>query len=166
MSEHGLHEILQSAYKKNHSTETALLQISDDVLRAMDNKKCALLVLLDKSAAFDTMNHSVLLSRLHTRLHHWDSPLVVQIIPHQQEAVSPHPGGITGTVLSWFRSYLTNRKQSVLIRRASSSCQCLNFGVPQGSVLGPILFSVSTLLLGDIMQRHDFEFHQPTAAHL
>ena len=50
--------------------------------------------------------------------HHWDSPRMVQIVPHQQEAVSPHPGGIIGTALSWFRSCLTNRKQSVLIRGA------------------------------------------------
>ena len=83
MSEHSLHEILQSAYKKHHSIETALLRISDNVLRATDNKKCALLVLLDMSAAFDTVDHSILLSRLHTRL------------------------GITGTALAWFRSYLS-----------------------------------------------------------
>ena len=135
MSEHGLHEIIQSAYKKHHSTETVLLRISDNVLRARDNKKCALLVLLDMSAAFDTVDHSILLSRVDTRL------------------------GNTGTALSWFRSYLTNRKQSVLIRRVSSSCQRLDFGVPQGSVLGPILFCDYTLPLGDIMRRHDIEFH-------
>ena len=135
MSEHGLHEIIQSAYKKHHSTETVLLRISDNVLCTRDNKKCALLVLLDMSAAFDTVDHSILLSRVHTRL------------------------GITGTALSWFRSYLTNRKQSVFIRRVSSSCQRLDFGVPQGSVLGPILFCDYTLPLGDIMRRHDIEFH-------
>ena len=92
-------------------------------------------MLLDQSAAFDTVDHSVLLSRLENRL------------------------GITGTALSWFRSYLTNRKQSVLIQGASSSSHDLNFGVPQGSVLGPLLFCVYTLPLGDIMRRHGIEFH-------
>jgi hypothetical protein len=136
MSEHNLHETLQSACKKHHSTETALLRISDDVLRAMDRKKCALLLLLDMSAAFDTVDHSVLLSRLQSRL------------------------GVSGTALAWFKSYLTNRKQSVIIQGvASSRSHDLNFGVPQGSVLGPLLFSIYTLPLGDIIRRHGIEFH-------
>ena len=67
--------------------------------------------------------------------HHWHSPLVVHIIPHQQEAVTPHPGGITGTALSWFKSYLTNRKQSVVIRGSSlgQSSRGSNHTLPTGS---------------------------------
>ena len=94
MSEHGLHEIFQSAYKKYHSTEMALLRISD-ALRATNKKKYALLVLLDLSVAFDMVDHSVPLSSSQTRLeHHRDSTLLVQVIPHQQEAISCHPEDI------------------------------------------------------------------------
>ena len=129
MSEHRLHEILQSAYKNHSITETALLGVSDNVLRAMDMKKCALLVRFDLSAAFDTVDHSVRLSRLQTRL------------------------GITGTALSWFRSYLTNRKQSVVLQGASSSSQqTLEY---LRALCWGLSFCVSTLY----RWRHGIEFH-------
>ena len=82
---------LQSAYKKGHSTETALLKVQNDILIDIDNKNISILVLLDLSAAFDTIDHEVLLSRLEKRY------------------------GIKGTTLKWFRSYLTDRSQSVII---------------------------------------------------
>ena len=80
---------LQSAYRSDHSTETALLKICNDILSALDNKNVALLSLLDLSAAFDTIDHSILLSRLQTCF------------------------GISGSVLSWFESYFSGRFQSV-----------------------------------------------------
>ena len=130
-----LQEILQSAYKSLHSTETALLKVQDDVLKAIDNKKCVLLVLLDLSAAFDTVDHKILLKRLESRL------------------------GIKGSALEWIKSYLTNRTQSVNISGAESDPLELLFGVPQGSVLGPILFTIYTLPLGDILRKHGLSYH-------
>ena len=86
----------QSAYRQSHSTETALLRIVNDILLGLDNDKVAILALLDLSAAFDTIDHSILLSRLQTSF------------------------GVSGTVLSWFQSYLLDRSQTVCMKGASS----------------------------------------------
>ena len=135
MSDNGLHEVLQSAYKRFHSTETALLKVQNDILMSIDQQQCVLLVLLDLSAAFDTVDHNILLSRLKNML------------------------GITGTVLDWFTSYLLGRSQAVLIDGTTSGQQKLKCGVPQGSVLGPILFTVYTKPLGDIVRAHNTNLH-------
>ena len=135
MSHNNLYEVYQSAYRKMHSTETALVRVQNDVLRSLDDKKCVLLLLLDLSSAFDTVCHPVLLSRLSSCL------------------------GICGTALSWFASYLAERHQAVQVGRCTSENKDLQFGVPQGSVLGPILFSIYTLPLGEIMRRHNVSFH-------
>ena len=135
MVSNGIHEIMQSSYKKFHSTETALTTVQDDFLMAVDKRKAVLLLMLDLSAAFDTVDHDILINRLKIRL------------------------GIGGTALKWFQSYLTNRKFSVRIKEKSSKFVNLNCGVPQGSVLGQILFTVYTLPLGDIIRKHDVPFH-------
>ena len=106
---------LQSAYKRFHSTETALLKIHNDIICNMDNGKVTALTLLDLSAAFDTIDHAILLERLYGHF------------------------GISGTVLQWFKSYISNRQQRVHIDGSLSCPQDLNFGVPQGSVLGHFL---------------------------
>ncbi len=135
-TDNGLKEKLQSAYAQYHSTETALTKVQNDILLAMDSQKVVMLTLLDLSAAFDTVDHNILLHRLEVRF------------------------GVKGTVLNWFRSYLNDRTQSVSIPGgASSSPKRLSCGVPQGSVLGPILFCVYTSPLGDILRRHDVGFH-------
>ena len=85
----GLNEVFQSDYKKQHSTETALLRVNNDILRAIDDHSTIILVLLDLPAAFDTVDHSILLNRLNCCF------------------------GIKNTALHWFKSYLTNRKQLV-----------------------------------------------------
>ena len=108
-----LQEVFQSAYKPYHSTESALVRVQNDVLRAIDEDRCVMLLFLDLSAAFDTVNHQVLLSRMSDRF------------------------GLEGIVLEWFGSYLSGRKQYVNINNSSSSCRDLNCGVPQGSVLRP-----------------------------
>ena len=133
--ENKLYEELQSSYKAFHSTETALLKVHNDLLQCVDNNKAAVLVLLDLSAAFDTVDHQVLLNRLKSRL------------------------GITGCALQWFTSYLQGRKQRVHILDATSKERDLAFGVPQGSVLGPLLFSIYTLPLGEIIRKHKSDFH-------
>ena len=134
MSNNMLFETLQSVYRKHHSTETTLIKITNDLLIAADSGHISLLILLDLSAAFDTIYHSILLNRL--------SDL-----------------GLTGTVLAWFRSYLTNRAQFVSVNGSHSPPAPVNQGVPQGSVLGPILFTIYMLPLGQIICHHGLNFH-------
>ena len=130
-----LGELFQSAYKQLHSTETALLRVHNDILLALDNHQSVILLLLDLSAAFDTVDHTILLNRLSTRF------------------------GILGAALSWFSSYLSNRYQFVNIRGQWSSNRPLECGVPQGSVLGPILYLLYTAPLGDIVRKYNMGFH-------
>ena len=132
---HQLHELYQSAYKKFHSTETALLRVHSDIVQAIDDKKCVLLVLLDLSAAFDTIDHGVLLKRLKSHI------------------------GLSGKAFDWFKSYLHGRKQSVLISDAVSHIWELIFGVPQGSVLGPLLFIIYTSPLGVLLRNMGIQYH-------
>ena len=87
----GLDCKFQSAYKKHHSTETALLKVKNDLLMNMDNQHVTLLVLLDLSAAFDTVSHDILFDRLNTRF------------------------GVSGIALQWLQSYLADRSQRVSI---------------------------------------------------
>ena len=130
VTQSGLYPILQSAYRLGHSTETALLKIQNNILAAMDNQRVTLLVLLDLSAAFDTIDHQVLLNRLYVTY------------------------GITGTALKWFHSYLSNRKQRILINGSYSSDFDLPQGVPQGSCLGPLLFTLYASKLFDVVESH------------
>ena len=118
---------LQSAYRPHHSTETALLQTFDDIFCSADRSQPTLLVSLDLSAAFDTIDHSTLLSRLSTSF------------------------GVSGAALAWLTSYLTNRTQTVRIGSVSSEPSMCLSGVPQGSVLGPILFSLYISPIGQIV---------------
>ena len=87
MRKHDLYPSVQSTYRKNHSTETALLKVTNDILMEMNSQHAFLLVLLDLSSTFDTVDHSVLLRRLQTSF------------------------GISGAPLDWFKSYLSERSQ-------------------------------------------------------
>ena len=126
---------LQSAYRPGHSTETALVKIVNDLLLALDKGKVSILTLLDLSAAFDTIDHGLLLSRL--------------------EFVF----GVSDSALNWFSSYLSNRTQTVSISNSTSDPALLRYGVPQGSVLGPVLFVLYTSPLADIMTSHSVLHH-------
>ena len=128
-------EPLQSAYKRKHSTEMALLKVKADILQAMDNQRVVCLILLDLSTAFGMVNHQMLLNRLKYRF------------------------GFSGVILDWIGSYLMKRKQRVAIGDIQSDAVELSQGVPQGSVLGPILFSLYTSPLGDICCQHNINFH-------
>ena len=131
----GLYELFQSAYRQLHSTETALLRVQNDLLQAVDTEGGAILVLLDLSAAFDTIDHQKLLNLLDRSF------------------------GIKGSALKWFESYLKERTQTVQVGAAKSKPVTLKYGVPQGSVLGPVLFTIYTAPLGDIIRSHGLSFH-------
>lgn len=130
LCENSLHAEMQSAYRPHHSTETALLRVQNDILLALDQRKEAVLVLLDFSAAFDIIDHIHLRHRLSSRY------------------------GIKGTVLKWFSSYLNNRKQSVLIDNVKSDYHHVWCGVPQGSVAGPLEFIMFSAPLQDLISAH------------
>ena len=134
IDDNNLGKKLQSAYRKLHSTETTFLRIHDNILRAVDRGCTVVLFLLDLSAAFDTVYHGLLLHRLNTQF------------------------GIKGKVFAWFKSYLTDRSQFVSINGSNSSQSNLMYGVPQGSVLGRILYLLYTSL-GNIIRGHDKNFH-------
>ena len=128
-------ELYQSAYKSNHSTETALIAVCDDIKRGFDNRKGTALIMIDLSAAFDTISHSILLQRLRNRY------------------------GITHNALKWFQSYLAERYQCLSISDHHSYRFKLTTGVPQGSVLGPLLFSLYVQPIGYIIRKHGLSFH-------
>ena len=108
----------QSAYKKNNSTETLLVRLTNDILIASDSKSATVVLLLDLSAAFDTVEHKLLLDILEKEI------------------------GICGMALKWFRCFLTSRSQRTRVGNNTSDEIIIMFGVPQGSVLGPVLFNL------------------------
>ena len=120
----------QSAYREFHCTETALLRVKNDILLNMNQRRVTLLVLLDLSAAFDTVDHTILLNRFSRDF------------------------GITGNVYSWFEFYLHNRSQSVPINCGTSDKFHTKYGVPQGSCIGPLLFVLYSRKLFKIIGRH------------
>ena len=130
-----LYEPFQSAYRSGHSTETAVLRVHNDILREIDSGKCVFLVLLDLSAAFDTVSHHVLLNRLFSQY------------------------GVTGSAAHWIHSYLTSRTQSVLVGGKYSDPAVLKYGVPQGSVLGPGLFSDYSSRVASLIRSHGICVH-------
>ena len=125
----------QSAYKQFHSTETALLKVENDIILNMDGGRVTALILLDLSAAFDTLDHKSITDLLSN----WY--------------------GIDGIALEWFVSYLSGREQKVKLMDCLSSPAEITCGVPQGSVLGPLLFTLYTTPLSSVIQRHDVKHH-------
>lgn len=135
MSDYNLQDPLQSAYRSNHSTESALVKVKGDIDTALGEGDGLLLLLLDLSAAFDTVDHPLLLQRLSTLL------------------------GVKDTAKRWLESYLSSRSQSIAIGSSKSKPMPLSTGVPQGSVLGPILFLIYVLPLGLIIDAHGIGRH-------
>ena len=124
-------ECFQSAYRQNHSTETALLYVTSAVKTAMYNKQGTILLLVDVSFAFDTINYNILVRRLRLRY------------------------GFVGKALDWVIYYLKERTQRVVIGDLSSSTTSITTGVPQGSVLCPLLFSLYPSVTSYIHQYAD-----------
>ena len=132
-------EKFQSMSKASHSTETALIKVKDDILRATNNQSVTCLILLNLSVAFDTVSHPLLLNRLQ------------------------HCFSIQGTVLKWIENYMLDHSQRVSLEDSNNRAvtlyhTTLKQGVPKGSVLGPILFTLYTSNVGDICREHDVIF--------
>uniref|UniRef100_A0A8B9I1J1 Reverse transcriptase domain-containing protein n=1 Tax=Astyanax mexicanus TaxID=7994 RepID=A0A8B9I1J1_ASTMX len=134
LTQNNLQDPNQSGFKPAHSTETALIAVTEKLHAAKATNLSSVLILLDLSAVFDTVNHNILLSIL-TSL------------------------GITGSAWHWFASYLEDRSYRVTCQGATSAPCRLSTGVPQGSVLGPLLFSFYTRSLGKIISSHGFSYH-------
>ena len=117
LNEHSILFSNQFGFRKNNSTSTALIQITEKIKESIDKSKYGCEIFIDLRKAFDTVNHSILLSKME----HY---------------------GVRDTALEWFKSYLSNRKQYVYSNGESSQLKDITCGVPQGSVLGPLLFLI------------------------
>ena len=130
LEENALFSSVQSGYRPHHSCETLLIRMNEDIINTIDERKTIALLLLDLSAAFDTIDHNILIKRLQNHY------------------------GIKDIALNWFKSYLNKRTFSINVNDVSSSIGFLLFGVPQGSILGPVLFVLYTKDLQKIAEKH------------
>lgn len=107
----------QNGFRRRHSTESALLAVTEDIRRHLDAGNSVALILLDLGAAFDTVSHDILLGRLQGM-------------------------GVRGLALEWFWSFLTDRSFQVMVPPFQSQVHSIRCGVPQGSILSPVLFNI------------------------
>ena len=126
---------LQSGFRRFHSTETAVLKVLSDVYTAIDQGQVALLALLDVSAAFDTVDHTILLDRLSISY------------------------GISGTAHAWISSFVCGRSQTVHFGGTTSSPSKVRYGIPQGSTLGPLLYVLYTADVAKLVEKLGFKVH-------
>ncbi len=128
-------EDFQSGFRPSRSTETALIRVTNDLLLSSDHGCISLLGLLDLSVVFDTIDHNILLNRLENSV------------------------DISGSALAWFKSYLSDRHQFIAVNEEVLYRSQVQYGVPQGSVLGPLLFKLYMLQLRNIIRKHGVSFH-------
>ena len=112
-----------------------MVKVHHDIVCALDKNCCAVLVMLDLSAAFDVIDHNILFKRMENMF------------------------GISGSALKWVTSYLGERHQRVAVGSSFSDACRLEFGVPQGSVLGPRLYCLFSKPLGEVCRRHEMAYH-------
>ena len=141
LNSHDLLYDLQHGFREKRSCETQLTMLVEDLARNMSTCKQTDLVLLDFSKAFDKVNHSKLLWKLHQY-------------------------GLRGTALAWIRAFLGNRSQTVVLEGEESDSVPVTSGVPPGSVLGPILFLVYIIDLPDELSSQVRLFADDTAVYL
>ena len=135
LNSHNHYNTCQSAYLPGHSTETALLEAVNDMFLSLNKGNISVLALLDLFSAFDTIDHPILVHHLHTEF------------------------GFTDAVLQWFSSYLTDRTHYVFLSNHCSAFTPVRSGVPQGSVLGTILFTMYIKPLSAIIDSHYIIHH-------
>ena len=135
LSANGLLPTLQSGFRKHHSTESGLLRVLSDILSSVDKGHISLLSLLDVSAAFDTVDHSILLDRLSISF------------------------GLSGSAFDWMQSFIVGRTQTVHYCGSVSRCVVVHSGVAQGSVLGPLLYVVYTADIQRLVVSLGFGMH-------
>ena len=121
----------QSAYRANQSCETAIHKLVNDLLWAMENKYVTAMITMNLSAAFDTVDHDILLNTLHYKF------------------------GISGNAIEWVDSYLKPRSCKVNIKNSYSTERQLNFSVPQGSVAGSVLYLAYTSTLEEVTKKEN-----------
>ena len=129
LTENMLLDIRQNAFRKLHSTETTVLSLFDDLYNSLDTGQPIQLILLDLSSAFDTLRHDILLERLRNI-------------------------GIQDITMEWFSNFIKDRNYSIKIRNNYSKSYTIDHGVPQGSILSLILFSIYLIPLQPIMKRY------------
>ena len=130
VNDHNLHAVNQSSYRRHHSCETAMFKMVGDLQKSFAEKKFVAVISLDSSAAFDTIDHNLLLKRL-------------------REQFNVKDGAI-----KWIESFLKNRTFSVKINDAESKVKEILYGVPQGSVLGPLFYILYTKQIEELVKRH------------
>ena len=135
LNSHNLHNTCQSAYRPGHSTETDLLKVVNDLFLSLNKGNIYVIALLDFSSAFDTIDHPILVHRLHADF------------------------GFTYTFLQWFSSYLTDRTHYVSLSNHCSAFTHVHAGVPQGSVLGPMLCTMYIKPFSAIFDSHSIIHH-------
>ena len=126
---------LKSAYRPGCSTESALLKVVGDIERASENSMCTVLLALDISAAFDAVNHLIRCRRIESDF------------------------GLAGMALSWLRSFISERSPYVAVGSVRSETCALSSGVPQGSVLGPLLFAMYVSEIDAVIRSHSVQYH-------
>ena len=135
IEKNNLHATMQSSYRNLHSCETALIKIIDDVQHLIHNDKNVVMILLDSSAAFDTVDHDNLFKKLEVRF------------------------DVKNRALKLIQSYLSSRTFSILINQSKSNPRDLKYGVPQGSQLGPLLYILYTKEIQSIVEKHGMMSH-------
>ncbi len=135
LQKHYIYEEFQSGFRPHHSTQTGLVKITNDLLLVSDQGCISLLVLLHLSAAFDTIDHDILIDRLQNYT------------------------GIQGQALRWFRFYLSDHYHFFYLKGGSSQLSPVKYGIPQRSVQGPLLFPIYMLPLGNIIRKYGISLH-------